>query len=317
MYIGVDGGGTKTAFVLINQAGEILATHEEGTCSYLTIGINQQHAILERGVMELIAEANISLVDLDFAFFGLTAHGEDQQMTARMNDMPADYLGRDEYQCANDMVCGWAGSLAGEDGINIVAGTGSICYGVYEGRSARCSGWGELFGDEGSAYWVACQGLNIFTKMSDGRLPKGLLHSHLSEHFPLEEDLDLPGVILGDWAGDRGKIAALAPLIAEAAKAGDVEARDIFNRAGQELAAIVKATRGQIDCPEGEAIKVSYSGGVFKAGALILDPFEAALGEGITLVEPRFSPVIGGALYAAQCYGRPLDEDALATVEKA
>ncbi len=59
--------------------------------------------------------------------------------------------------CGNDMVCGWAGSLACADGINVVAGTGSICYGEYQGRSARCGGWGELFSDEGSAYWIARQ----------------------------------------------------------------------------------------------------------------------------------------------------------------
>ena len=74
------------------------------------------------------------------------------------------------------MVCGWAGALAGEDGINIVAGTGSIAYGEYRGRSARAGGWGELFSDEGSAYWLAREGLRLFSRMSDGRAPRGALY---------------------------------------------------------------------------------------------------------------------------------------------
>ena len=52
------------------------------------------------------------------------------------------------------------GSLAGEDGINVISGTGSMTYGERQGLGHRVGGWGELFGDEGSAYWVATQGLN-------------------------------------------------------------------------------------------------------------------------------------------------------------
>ena len=73
------------------------------------------------------------------------------------------------YRCGNDAVCGWAGALAGEDGINIVAGTGSIGYGEFEGRAARAGGWGELFSDEGSAHWIAREALSLFSRMSDGR----------------------------------------------------------------------------------------------------------------------------------------------------
>jgi hypothetical protein len=58
---------------------------------------------------------------------------------------------------ANDAVCAWAGSLGGEDGITIVAGTSSIGYGERKGRAARAGGWGEPFSDEGSAYWIHIQ----------------------------------------------------------------------------------------------------------------------------------------------------------------
>src|SRR5437879_13624105 len=93
------------------------------------------------------------------------------------------------------MVCGWAGALAGEDGISVVAGTGSIAYGEYEGRRARAGGWGELFGDEGSAYWIAREGLRLFSRKSDGRTPRGPLHAGMRRHFCLETEADLCGEI--------------------------------------------------------------------------------------------------------------------------
>ena len=50
-----------------------------------------------------------------------------------------------------------------------------MTYGERAGRRSRVGGWGELFGDEGSAYWIAVRGLAAFSRMSDGRLPAGPL----------------------------------------------------------------------------------------------------------------------------------------------
>jgi N-acetylglucosamine kinase-like BadF-type ATPase len=96
-------------------------------------------------------------------------------------------LGNGRFACGNDMICGWAGSLGCEDGINIVAGTGSIGYGERQGESARVGGWGEAFGDEGSAHWIAIQGLALFSRMSDGRMARGPLYDRVVEAFSLRK----------------------------------------------------------------------------------------------------------------------------------
>ena len=87
--------------------------------------------------------------------------------------------------------------MAGRDGVNIVAGTGSIGYGEFEGRSARAGGWGELFGDEGSAYWVARQALTLFSQMSDARADQGPLYELLRQHFKVGNDLDVCAAVYG------------------------------------------------------------------------------------------------------------------------
>ncbi|MDA0708117.1 MAG: N-acetylglucosamine kinase [Proteobacteria bacterium] len=314
MYIGVDGGGTKTAFILIDETGQIRASHTEKTSSYLTIGIDKTRSILKKGIAALLSKSNVPLSDVKFTFFGLPAYGEDQDMTAILDTLPASFMTQGRYRCDNDTVCGWAGSLACADGINIVAGTGSISYGENKGKSARVGGWGELFGDEGSAYWIACEGLNIFTKMSDGRLPQRPLYEIIKAHFSLEIDLDLPGIILDKWHGDRSKIAALSTIVYEAAIARDEYAIGIFSRAGQELAVIVDATRKKLGYHDSETVKLSYSGGVFKAEPLILSPLKDALKRNYIVTKPRFSPVIGAALYAAKQDGLVFDEKYLVNI---
>ena len=63
----------------------------------------------------------------------------------------------------------------------LIAGTGSIAYGEFDGRTARAGGWGELFSDEGSAYWIAREGLKLFSRMSDGRSARGALYDILRQ----------------------------------------------------------------------------------------------------------------------------------------
>src|SRR5690606_22317786 len=132
-----------------------------------------------------------------FAFIGLPAYGEDSATTATMDAMPSALLNVSSYRCANDTVCSWAGSLACEDGISVFAGTGSVAYGQYAGREARAGGWGELIGDEGSAYWIAREGLNLFSRMSDGRTARGPLYDLVRARFGITLDLDLCARIYG------------------------------------------------------------------------------------------------------------------------
>ena len=129
------------------------------------------------------------------------------------------------------MVCGWAGSLACEDGINVISGTGSMTYGERQGVGHRVGGWGELFGDEGSAYWIAAQGLNAFSRMSDGRLPHGPLHQLMKDRLQIAGDLDVVSVVIDTWKGNRSKIAALATTVCEAARTGDDMSAHILSTA--------------------------------------------------------------------------------------
>jgi N-acetylglucosamine kinase-like BadF-type ATPase len=306
-FLGVDGGGTKTAFVLTDAGGRELARHEGGSSYHIQVGFEALHVLLHEGVHAVLDKAGAAPDEVLFAFFGLPAHGEDSQVQPFLDVIPEAVLGHRRYACGNDMICGWAGSLGGEDGINIVAGTGSIGYGERQGLTARGGGWGEIFSDEGSAYWIAVQGLNAFSRMADGRLPRGPLHDLLTRELELKDDLDVCAYVYARSAPQRDRIAGLSRLVARAAAQGDETARRIFTEAGRELAAIVEAIRQRLRYPPGEPVNLSYSGGVFQGGELILQPFRQQLSlysPDYRLVAPRFSPAIGAALYAARLSGR-------------
>jgi N-acetylglucosamine kinase-like BadF-type ATPase len=299
-YLGVDGGGTKTEFVCIAESGEILARHRETTTYHLQVGLDGARAVIQSGITAICEALGIAPADFAFVFFGLPAFGEDTVVDPQLERMCGEALGHDRYRCGNDMVCGWAGSLGCEDGINLVAGTGSIGYGERRGQAARMGGWGEVFGDEGSAYWIAIQGLNAFTRMSDGRLPRGPLYEAFRSALSLSDDLEVCERIMGERGLGRDGIAALSKVVAAAAEQGDVAAREIHQRAARELLDMAVALRAALGFEEGETVQISCSGGVLTRVAAVRTRFEDLLDQtgGFEFVPPRYPPAHGAALYA-------------------
>jgi len=313
LFLGVDGGGTKTHFVLMNHEGTTVASSEGPSSYHPQIGIDGLRDVLANGIAAACGRAGIRASEVAYAFFGIPAHGEDSGLQPQLDALPGPLLGHARYACGNDMVCAWAGSLAGADGINIVAGTGSGAYGERRGKSARAGGWGELFGDEGSAYWIAVQGLNAFTRMSDGRLPRGPLYELFRSSFTLTCDLDLCAKAMN--AHTRTSLAALAELVTRAAQDGDKLAARIFEDAARELAGIIGAVRHALDFETDKPVPLSYSGGVFNAEAFILEPLRRALAADARyeLRPPVLVPSLGAAIYAARLAGEPLSA---ATIER-
>ncbi|MEU3645702.1 BadF/BadG/BcrA/BcrD ATPase family protein [Lentzea sp. NPDC034063] len=305
MFLGVDGGGTKTAFCLVDLDGRVVAEARTASVYYLGDGVQIVEPLLRQGIAEVCRIAGISSDGITYAFFGLPAYGEISADVPVLDAVPSAILVNGNYRCGNDMICGWAGSLGAVDGINVVAGTGSIAYGENEGRQWRGGGWSELFGDEGSGYWVAINGLNAFSRMVDGRLPAGPLVGELREALDLAVDFDAIDVVVNQWQGDRGKIASLSKVVVRAADAGDAAATEILRQAGRELALLVNVGRDALGFAAAQQVPVSYSGGVF-GSALVLASFRESLTHDFDLREPLLEPHIGAALHAARLHGHPL-----------
>ena len=315
-YLGVDGGGSKTRFLLVDDLGALLAEHTEGPAYYLETGVAALGEMLTRGLGAVLQRAGVSAEALSFAFLGLPAYGEDRAVTPQLDALPAVVFPHRRYRCGNDMVCAWAGALAGADGVNVVAGTGSIAYGEFAGRSARAGGWGELFSDEGSAYWLAREALRLFSRMSDGRSPRGPLYPLVRAHFALKNDLDLCAAVNGKDLAQRSHFARLAKLVSEAAVAGDPAACALFTEAARELADMVDAVRTQLGVRAAAVLRVSGTGGLFQLGDLLRKPLEAELVQrpaAYQFTAAVLSPGAGAAVHAAKLSGSPL---ARASIER-
>lgn len=294
-FIGIDGGGSKTQFELCDETGNILSQHTAPGSDYKQSGEEAVCSILLQGIQAVLGE--VSPDDIGGVCFGMPRFGESAD-DARVAQCIVQALSPLPLFIENDVVIAWAGALAFEPGVVILAGTGSMAVGRdAAGKVARSGGWLEFFSDEGSGYWLGRRTLELFSKQSDGRVPRGRLHALIRERFELPNDFALIDKA-EPWLHVREKVASLQMLLEAAALEGDASAAKLYEEAAGELALMVKAVCDTLGFSSG--VTVCHAGGLFKVGELILAPLRRALsGYRAMLQSPRLLPVDGAVLFAA------------------
>lgn len=316
-FIGVDGGGTSTVFLLSDEAGNIIATSKQSTIHYLQCGFEGVANVLNKGINTLLESNSLNISDISYIFVACAGYGDIPSDTKKLDAIIQETLCEVDYSVGNDTDNALAGSLAGNIGINIISGTGSIGLGIDgKGNSFRSGGWNHLFGgDEGSAFWLASNMLRIFTRQADGRDEKTLLYSYLMDTMHWDDSSEMLTQCIVEWEYDRTLIASLAIHIFELAKMGDPVAIKLYEDAAKELAEIAYAIKKEMNLMDGTL--VSYSGSVFKAEDFILAPFNNYLQTfGLSLTSPVFGPEIGSIILAMQRYGLILTDDILKNLSK-
>ncbi len=207
-------------------------------------------------------------------------------------------LGNDKFTVENDCVNGWAGSLNAKPGINIVIGTGAIGYGRDQaGNSMRCSGWGPFLGDEASGYWIGLKLLNLFTKMSDGRIEKTKIYDMVKEKLAMEDDFEIFDITDNMR---RDEIAALSRILHQALNENDPYALDILDQVTDEIALVIDAITKNLNFDG--VVDVSFSGGVTNIGEALYEEIKTKIKSNVNIVKPYTSPVDGSVILAREIY---------------
>ena len=306
VVIGVDGGATKTVATVVAEDGSVLSVGTAGGANPLVWG-DAAFDNIRSACDAALTVAQTDWEDVSFAFVGMAGADEpnsNSQKFALSHLQPKLPI---PFALDNDGIVAHAGALAGRDGIVAVAGTGAIAIGIANGQRVRVDGMGHWFGDEGSATWIALQGLRAATRAQDGRgeqtkltevLPKALMVNSLRDAASLLASGDLT----------KFDLAFAAVTVAKAAEEGDKVAQKILQDAASSLAESVVAVAKKLahfDLP------VSFTGGVFRLTSKMPDLFREALSRQIPsaqVQEPQLPPHLGAALLAAKQIGWDVNE---------
>ncbi|KFE47075.1 N-acetylglucosamine kinase [Pseudomonas syringae] len=284
--LGLDSGGSKTLLAIANRQGQVLKLE---TANGLDPIANNDWQAQLSALLQSAAE-----LPLVAAVLGLPLHGELSECSIVQHDIAQQSL-RCPVTVENDVRIAFDGAFIGASaGVLILAGTGSMAWASRNDPGAqqvRVGGWGDVFGDEGSAYWIGAQALVVASRSLDGRDTQHRLTNALLNHLRLAPE-QLAGWVYG-LTNRRASIAALALQVSAWADAGDSAAITILDAAAGHLAEHISAAWraiGQQGSPSW-----SYAGGVF-ANPSITARVAGHLGTAPRT--PRLPP-IGGALWRA------------------
>lgn len=306
--LGIDGGGSKTACVLMDNTGQVLGRGEAGASNYQSIGKKSAFFSIESAIAQAIGYQRF--VQIQAICLGLAgvSRPEDMQVAESFVEqlkssasIPVVWtLAPQHIVLCHDALIALVGGIGQAIGIVAIAGTGTIVFGRnQQGRTRRVGGWGPILGDEASAYHIALSGLRAAMRAYDRRDKPTSLQESIRAHLGLTSLENLVEVIYQQGWGVR-EIAALAPIVDEAASSGDEVAMTIIEDAVREL---VQATTVAIDAlfTPTEVFEVVTVGSVWNGLSKIRDRFEASLVQqkpAAKVIFPRHEPAYGAGLLA-------------------
>jgi N-acetylglucosamine kinase-like BadF-type ATPase len=276
--LGIDAGATKTVCYLADGDGRTLGEGRGSGANLHAHGELEVEKVLHEVIEQALGDHAIRPDAVCVGVAGVDRQEDDRLMRGIMRRLG---LGA-QTLIVNDALVALVAGVGDEPGVVLVAGTGSIAYGVNRDRfAARAGGWGHVLGDEGSGYWIGRLALMAVVREADGRGPGTALTPLVLEHFGIGRVDGLVRQVYDDQMR-RQSVHALGPIVDRARVEGDVVAAEILREAGVELARAAASVIERLGM-RGQPFETVLSGSMFRLIPSLADDVIRRLAE----VAPR------------------------------
>jgi N-acetylglucosamine kinase-like BadF-type ATPase len=290
-FAGVDGGGTKTQLVIIDEEGKIVAEAVAGTASVDTISFSASLDTVAAVLAQSQFETEISGI---FVGIGGIA-SEDHEMTyiEGLKKLPL-LMNAHYFQAKNDVYAALASGKGTLQGIALILGTGAVCFGINGDRVWRCGGYHFKEGDAGSAYDVGLQALKYYARVLDGRYPQSAFSNAVRDYLNIDSFSSLVEYF---HHLERTTTAKIAPIVTSFART-DQYAYKIMTTAAEEVRLLVEGVYRNLDFKEADLVVV---GGIGTADTIYKEIYAQAIlriSPNIHIIQPKYTPAYACALIA-------------------
>ncbi len=286
--LGLEGGGTKTAWVLVERDRDNLCILDQGKLQPSNFRLTAP-ARLRAILGELPKE-----VDRVGIFLAGCAVGEDQQSLSRLC---TEIWPSAKIIVGNDRDSGLAAALGHADGIVVNAGSGSSVTGRRGDRIEKAGGWGHILGDAGGGYFLVIEALRLILREYDLHRGEGQFTAKILHALSLN---NLDEVVRWAQTADKMEIAMLAPVVFEAAAGGDARVLEIIEEGARVLCEYTEAVASRLHLL---APKVVLMGGLFHRDSIYTHAFRRRLKKNLPdarVGTAERSPELGAAWLAAE-----------------
>ncbi len=292
--IGIDGGGSTIRAALfdsnLTQHGQFVGE----TVNPSLIGREESALRIQQAIHSVISDANLETEQIAAVGLGIAGAAK-VHSEAWLREIVAEILPHAKVAASSDYEIALVGAHGERQGVLVLAGTGSLAYGVNKaGESWLAGGWGYLLGDEGSGYWLGTQALRAAARMADGRGRETALTAILMNALNLKKPLDLVPWLYQNNPPRARDVAQLTPLVLECARSGDSVAIEIVSKGAYELALAGRAVIRQLHL---DPQKIAFAGSLLTEA----NPLSTLLCEllGLKAIpQPRYAPIVGAAILA-------------------
>lgn len=295
IFLGVDGGGTKTEALACDRDGMILGRGAAGPS-------NPIFTKKDRAFANIFKAAGLALRDIEksgsFTCRAAICVPGAKKFKGELEMRSKSFC--EQAHIDSDERSSFLGALAEPYGIVVSSGTGSFAMGVNRaGDSCELGGWGPVLGDEGSGYHIGVLCLRAVIGEYEGFGPGTLLTPKIKEFLMLDDINELKRTAYSkDF--DRSRMGSLSRLVHACALEGDAVSLAIIARAAHALADLALRTASRLKMDDG-VYNAVLTGGVSRCGELMEKPFSEAVSEKnprIRVKRPEFTPAVGSLLAA-------------------
>ncbi len=289
MFLGIDGGGSKTA-CLIGDEATLRGRATAPGSNVVRIGEDLARQALHEAVQQACASAKATPAQIRRACIGL-AGGARPEVRDVVHRIMAEILPGD-IEVVGDMEIAMEAAFGDGPGVIVVAGTGSIAYGRNpQGQTARAGGWGFAISDEGSGYWIGRTAVATSVREGEQSADTCLLKA-IAKSWGVTTHSQVVMTANGTPSPD---FAALFPIVLKAAEKQNKQARQVLTQAAAELVALAEEIMDRV-FPDTAGVPVAMSGGVFAHSSQVREIFYNRLSKerpNVLLMEEVVEPVQG------------------------
>jgi len=298
-YAGLDAGGTKTHCLIADDSGCVLGFGAAGAGNYEVAGVSAARIQIERALAAALEEASLQLTHLNTIGLGVAGADVDEDFLMLEREIFRPVLGDLRRDFKNDSAAALRGGTHNTYGVVIACGTGCVCAGRnLDGAFGRVGGHGEEFGDECSGTSIGADGLRTVFQAREGIIPPTKMTALFVARAGCS-DVDELFHRLYQQAITTDCLEPMAPLVFDAALAGDSAACAILKHGGAYLGSMVNAVAGSLDMAA-EVFDVVMAGSVFKGSSpQLIDAMASVIKTecpNAALVRSVYEPVVGALL---------------------
>ncbi|HVB98524.1 MAG TPA: BadF/BadG/BcrA/BcrD ATPase family protein [Candidatus Dormibacteraeota bacterium] len=304
LYLGLDGGGTKTLAALVDEGGRLVSEIVGGASNPLRSSLARSLTALDDAAARALALAKAEATDVCAVTAGLAGAGQ-PRLAHRIAAFLSTRFRGATVEATTDLDIALESVAETGPAAVLVAGTGSASFGRdASGRSARAGGWGPWFSDEGSAFDIGRRALLAMARTRDAALSASRLDQAVCECLGYDDWQRLVDDIARK---PLERLPALFPAVVAAAEAGGETARAILAEAAASLAQLAGTVIGRLDLGSDD-FPVGCVGGVFGRTRFLDDEVGrqlSLLAPRAWLTPPRISPAVAAAQRALRRAGGP------------